>query len=230
MIDWRYILMKKVIRAKWEGGFMWDWHTHIDHTEDFNRDIILSKGELFIDAGAHTGMWTIPASRYYDRVIAIEPTPQTVKILQRNLKLNRIKNVDVISKALDDTPGWKRFYLWPQGSMGNSLLNTPVDYTSDYGLGLQDGVMETVTIDDLRVEPTRIKCDVEGVEDRAVSGGLNTIEKYHPDLIIEIHRRENERSIIDLLPGYAWEKNTRHMKPGGKTEFDQVHLLGIWKR
>ena len=88
--------------------------------------------------------------------------------------------------------------------------------------------VETIDIDSLiyKYPPSVIMLDVEGVEDRAIMGGLNTIWKYKPTLIIEIHRPENEDMIRKVLPDYSWERRTRHFAEPGKTEFDQIHLLG----
>lgn len=198
----------------------------MDYSEDFSRDVILNTGDLFIDAGAHTGMWTVQASRFYKRVIAIEPTNSIVKKLNRNIRMNRLENVTVIPKALADSVGAMPFYRWPDGPMGNSLVQNPVSYSNDYGQGKLDGMIETVSIDSLEVDPTVVKLDVEGFEDKAIKGGIVTIRRTYPTLLVEIHRKENEEAIMRMLPDYSWERRLRHFSRRGKSEFDQVHLLG----
>jgi FkbM family methyltransferase len=229
MINWRFIAAKKILRSKWERGFMWDFDSFIDYSEDFNREVILRYGSTFIDAGAHVGMWTVPASKYYTRIIAIEPTPKIAKRLKKNLALNKIENVTVIQKALSDHDGFARFYRWPDGAMGNALQKEPVNYTSDYGQGIEDGTIETITIDSLGAMPSCIKLDIEGEELKAIRGGLKTIQFHHPTLVIEIHRTENESAIRKLLPEYEWNRRIRHMEIAGKEQFDQVHLLGTYR-
>lgn len=235
LINWRFIIAKNILRSKWERGFMWDFDSFIDYSEDFNREPILRYGSIFIDAGAHIGMWTIPASRFYSQVFAIEPTPKIARKLRKNLSLNKIGNVTVIEKALSNHVGTAKFYRWPDGAMGNALQSEPVNYTEDYGSGVEDGIVKTTTIDAicnssnnvLIYPPSVIKLDVEGEEYRAIQGSLRTIHACHPTLLVEIHREENESMIRKLLPEYQWNRRIRHMEPPGKTEFDQIHLLGV---
>lgn len=238
LIDWRWIASKRIINRKFENGFFVTFDTIFDHTEDFAKSLILSPGELFIDAGAHCGMWSLQASKYYKKIIAIEPTPKTAKALRTNLRLNRIDNVEVVEAALTDSPGFQQFYRWDAGSMGNSLFREPVTYTGDYGQSHDHFTVRTVSIDSLfeaslmfsggSFRPTMIKLDVEGAEYDAIFGGLTTIDKFHPKLFIEIHHPENEQKIIDSLPRYTWKKQHRLMQPEGKTEFYQTQMLGEW--
>ena len=226
IIDWRFIVSKHIINRKWENGFIVTFDTIFDHTEDFAKQVILTKGDLFIDAGAHCGMWTLQASKYYNSVIAIEPTPKTAKSLRTNLRANGIRNAQVIQAALTDGEGFRAFWTWPDGPMGNSLYHEPVTYTADYGWGRDPSLIRTITIDSLNVNPTMIKLDVEGAEYDAIKGGLKTISRCHPTIFVEIHRPENEQKIMDFLWAYRWEKHWRHMEPEGKTPFYQMQMIG----
>src|SRR5207245_7533153 len=49
---------------------------------------LLSGGRLFVDVGSHVGTWTVRASRVFDKVVAFEPTVETVRVLEKNLNLN----------------------------------------------------------------------------------------------------------------------------------------------
>ena len=229
MIDWRWIISKRIVNRKFENGFITTFDTIFDHTEDFAQPMILSDGDLFIDAGAHCGMWSLQASKYYKRIIAIEPTHKTAKSLRANLKANRIGNVEVVEAALSDKPGQSKFYRWPYGSMGNSLYSEPVTYTLDYGFGEESSTVRTVSIDSLNVSPDMIKLDVEGAEYDAVKGGMETIHDCHPKLVIEIHQPLNEKRILEALPEYHWERHNRLMQSKGGTEFYQTHLAGVFK-
>jgi len=228
ILDWRWIVAKRIVNRKWENGFCVTFDTIFDHSEDFAKKTILAKGDLFIDAGAHCGMWSLQASKYYQKIIAIEPTKKSTKSLRTNLRMNRIENVQVVEAALCEKRGYSMFYTWPDGPMGNSLYSEPVKYTPDYGFGGNPSLVRTVSIDSLDVKPTVIKLDVEGAEFDAVKGGLVTIQKYRPKLFIEIHHPDNEERIIEALPGYVWKKQYRLMQPKGKKEFYQTQMIGEW--
>jgi FkbM family methyltransferase len=71
----------------------------------------------------------IPDSRYYNKVIAIESAPSTLKTLRKTIELDRITNVRIIPKALSDKVGDATLYQWPDGPLGIGLLKEPFDYT-----------------------------------------------------------------------------------------------------
>src|SRR5216683_1858140 len=109
LFDWRWIVSKRIINRKWENGFCVTWDTIFDHSEDFAKPTILADGDVFVDAGAHCGFWTLQASKYYMTVVAIEPTRNTLKSLKANLHANRIQNVKVIHAAVSDKTGFATF-------------------------------------------------------------------------------------------------------------------------
>ncbi|TLX87462.1 MAG: FkbM family methyltransferase [Thaumarchaeota archaeon] len=226
IIDWRFIVSKHIINRKWENGFIVTFDTIFDHTEDFAKDIILSKGDLFIDCGAYCGMWSLQASKYYNNIIAIEPTKKSLKSLRTNLHSNGITNVKVVEAAVSSENSLKPFYIWPDGNMGNSLYHEPVTYTRDYGVGAKPIMIRTITIDSLKVNPTVIKLDVEGSEYDAIIGAKDTISRCHPKLFVEIHQPSNQQKILDYLPEYEWKMNLRFMKPNNKTPFYQTQMIG----
>jgi methyltransferase, FkbM family len=55
---------------------------------------------VIIDAGAHARSFAIPASFFADKVVAIEPNPIMVKILEMNTLINRRRNIDILPYAL----------------------------------------------------------------------------------------------------------------------------------
>jgi hypothetical protein len=66
------------------------------------------EGSVAIDVGANIGMFTVPlalavASR--GRVLAVEPSPENVLRLVRNLELNELGNVEVHGVALAEVEG-----------------------------------------------------------------------------------------------------------------------------
>src|SRR6266852_5711925 len=57
-------------------------------------------GDVFLDVGANVGQYAVPLAKRFRTVVAVEPNPVAVEILQRNLARNRLTNVRVISKAV----------------------------------------------------------------------------------------------------------------------------------
>lgn len=71
----------------------------------------LSKGDFFVDVGANIGQLTlIGAKKVSDgQIVSIEPHPQIFKFLNKNIKLNRFKNVKTHNFAIGDKDGAMRF-------------------------------------------------------------------------------------------------------------------------
>ena len=126
-------------------------------------DILCSlSGDVFLDVGANVGQYAVPLAKRFRTVIAVEPNPGAVEILQRNLARNRLTNVRVISKAVSSTRGFVILY---EG-----------EYLSTWGLnqtGARNLRVESITIDDLLGEFEKVdlmKVDIEGQEGRVLLG------------------------------------------------------------
>ncbi len=124
-------------------------------------------GDTVIDAGANIGMFTVIASFLAGdggHVIAIEPDPQNLKILKKNIELNNLKNVEIVNKALYALPG-KRLKLVQAGVMSKII-------SDEAEKNLTTIEVETTTFDDIIVErglkPTILKMDIEGAEKYAL--------------------------------------------------------------
>lgn len=64
---------------------------------------LLNDGDMVIDAGANAGVFTVMASYLVGesgRIIAVEPDPENLATLKKNIEINSLKNVEVVEKAL----------------------------------------------------------------------------------------------------------------------------------
>jgi len=69
---------------------------------------------LFIDVGAHIGMYTIRFARKGIDVVAIEPNPLTLAYLRVNLTLNRMSRVEIIPFAAYSRHGLVKIQQAPE--------------------------------------------------------------------------------------------------------------------
>lgn len=91
--------------------------------EQFSR---LEVGNIVIAVGAHAGMFTVKAAKLVgDKglVIAIEPEPRDLALLQHNIESHGLNNVKAISKAICDKAMTLRLYLQPH-SGAHSLYHS----------------------------------------------------------------------------------------------------------
>lgn len=135
--------------------------------------LISDKKKIFVDVGACTGKYTIPMSKRYKKVIAIEPNPENLKFLRKNIELNKCKNIEIIEKAVSDTKGTTKLAL--KGAQSH------IDAFNDANaieveMDLLDSIVEHADV---------IKIDVEGAELGVVKGAMRLIDESKPILIVE---------------------------------------------
>jgi FkbM family methyltransferase len=117
-------------------------------------------GDVFVDVGANVGQYAVPLAKRFRTVVAVEPNPGAIEILQRNLARNKLTNVRIISKAISSTRGYVLLY---EG-----------EYLSTWGLnqtGARNVRVESITMDDLLEEFETVdllKVDIEGLESRVL--------------------------------------------------------------
>lgn len=140
---------------------------------------MLKVGDVFIDAGANIGIYTVLASRLIGpagRVISIEMMPETADRLESHVRMNQLQNVTVIRSALSDTPGQLVRATVQEGKHGQATIARG---SERFGLGNAIEV-ETTTLDITTTEITSVrlmKIDVEGAELRALRGAEHLLQK-----------------------------------------------------
>lgn len=176
----------------------------------------LRPGMTVLDIGAHHGLYTLLASRRVrraGRVLAFEPSSRERQRLERHLRLNRSKNVQVLPYALGARQGSADFYL-VEGQLDfcNSLRIPEVPEP------LQRTRVELRTLDSFLDELSLpvidfVKLDVEGGErDVFVGASLLLRRVPRPIFLVEVEDRRTRpwnycaREIIDRLhaAGFQW--------------------------
>jgi FkbM family methyltransferase len=148
----------------------------------------LQPGDGFIDIGANIGYYSVLASGLIGpqgRVIAIEAIPQTLNVLEQNLRSNHCNNVRTISRAAWDCEEPLTFYI------SSSIVHGTSTILEDRAIGHQHREQECVVegapvsslLDPQEISSVRIvKMDVEGAEARAVRGLDSLILRGRPDI------------------------------------------------
>lgn len=137
----------------------------------------LREGDVFIDAGANVGTYTVLASGVCGaKSVAIEPDAGTGRDLSRNIEINGLQNlVRVHLVALGPADGTIPF------TIGRGAMNKVVDAA---GEGVQ--TVPQRTLDGLvgNDQPAMIKLDVEDYEDQVLGGASAILEKPSLKVIV----------------------------------------------
>jgi len=164
--------------------------------------INVPRNGVFIDVGSHIGKFTIPVAKMGANVISIEPHPDNFEVLVKNIRLNKVENkVIPMNIALSDENTKGKLYIGI-----NSLRHSIVE---NYGKGsirvtfnTLDNIVENTGINRIDF----IKIDVEGSELNVIKGGLKSIGKFKPNMVIEVRKYNLEKleSILSSV-GYSVE-------------------------
>ncbi len=145
-----------------------------------NAVLDLKAGDLFVDAGANIGFYSIAAAKKVGRagrVIAIEMLPATAAVLRGHLELNECGNVEVVEKALSDRSGQRVEAVVPTGKFGQASIARSASADNE----LVRVKVGTITLDQLldgeRRTVALMKLDLEGAELAALEGATETLKR-----------------------------------------------------
>jgi FkbM family methyltransferase len=143
------------------------------------------------DIGANLGLFSMPAAlkARSGRVFGFEPDVDLVANLLRSLRLPRNKNlrVSVFCLALSDQDATASFQI-SKYSRAMNKLEAVGGWHSSQVVADELRSVATMRIDTLSGSldpPSVIKIDVEGAEMQVLEGGVATISKYRPTILIE---------------------------------------------
>ena len=179
---------------------------------------LLKQGSTFVDLGANEGYFTVVASRIVGpsgRIISIEPQQRLRSVLAKNMELNDVRNVTVVTQAVSNTKGQATMHVSPSTNTGS----TGLVLESRYRVPTQ--IVETTTLAELFREQKLEYCDVmkvdiEGFEYEAILGSPDVFEQgrvrrlvlqLHPHLIEKRGLRTSD--ITDLLARCGYTQDTR---------------------
>lgn len=162
----------------------------------------------FIDIGANVGLFSLMVShaRPGIKVIAFEPNPKLVGILQANVVANGFEQIRCEPVALSDRDGTARLFLH-ESDMSASLLS---DFQRESNSREDSTEVQTVSLDSYLSRhsvrpPLVVKVDVEGHEEAFLEGAKQTIATHKPDLILEVLKDFSTASISMLkTAGYRF--------------------------
>ena len=155
---------------------------------------LLRPGDVFVDAGANIGSYMTLASAVCGaRTIAIEPDPEAVGAIKKNIAINKIGDLVTVAEcAVGATKGTAQF------TIGHDTTNR----VASMGDGPTREV-QVLALDDIigMAQPTLMKLDVEGYEPQVFAGAQRTLEK--PSLSAIITETEDVH-IRDLLARHGF--------------------------
>lgn len=154
-------------------------------TEFFKNEI--KKGDICVDIGANIGYYALLESRLVGdkgKVYAIEPVPENIKLLKRNIEINQYSNIDIFQLAIGDRNDSGFIYLF-NGSNLHSM-NKNISFESKHSLPVKIITLDKFLED--KPYPNIIRMDTEGYEEEIIKGMEKTLSVQKPlKIFIEFH-------------------------------------------
>ena len=155
--------------------------------EPYLRELLLAElrpDTLFVDVGAHVGLYTLLAAPRVAKVVAFEADPYNRAALVANVRRAKLDNVRIVGKAASDCAGRSRSGR-ASGTYASSL-------TERRGFGAGRRIEIEATTVDAEVEPADdlvAKIDVEGAETAVLEGLRTTLAgSRRAVLLVELNR------------------------------------------
>lgn len=169
-------------------------------TESIQEEI--REGDVIVDIGANIGYYALQEARLVGdngKVYAIEPVPENVELLKKNIELNNYSNIEVFQLAVGGVN--KTDYVYISNCRNTaSMIKTRAS--------IDKVPIEVTTLDKFlknKPQPNLIRMDVEGYEVEIVKGMRRLLESNNPlKLIVELHplyyvTEEKRKDFLNVL-------------------------------
>lgn len=189
----------------------------------------LARRSVCIDIGSNVGYYACLARSRGKKVIAIEPLPQNLAYLYRNLEYNEYFDVEVYPVGLSSKPGLERIY----GSFDTS------SFIAGWARWANPGKVSTIvpvtTLDVLvgdrfRGDELVVKMDVEGYETQVLAGAARTLAlEPKPFWLVEVLLSDRSvpgginqefRQIFEKFWDHGYQAKTLDLQPVSRDDVD----------
>jgi FkbM family methyltransferase len=178
----------------------------------------------FFDVGANVGLYTWEVHKVCPlrKILAFEPDPENIKLLERTLSGANFKNVEIYKCALSNQLTEIPFFQDTLTSATGCVAGKDKPWIEQYlNVSANEIRVKTKTLDSVALKdktPSLIKIDVEGHEVEVLQGGRNTLSEAKPLMIIESFPPK-QSTVLSLLSelGYHWMDADRHDSINPKT-------------
>lgn len=186
---------------------------------------LINQGDTVFDIGANIGFYTVLFSSWSGlagRVVAYEPDPSNLGLLQRNLELNGCENVIVRPLALSSRSGRALFSIDSVTRSTGHLGAGATFGETQFGSGKEELITVNTTTLDQEIDrlgvPQLIKMDIEGGEFDTLSGGSSLLHHHRPLIVSELNawsaepagntRAQQATQFLSALQYSLWDLDT----------------------
>lgn len=147
----------------------------------------------FADIGANVGIHSLFGSRLFKTVYSYEPLSDHFHLLEKNIKLNRFKNIKIFKKAISVDNKNQTIIILTKNTTATHLS---IAHRSKYGK-IKKEVVKCDAIKKISKKADLIKLDVEGLESKLIKK-INFKNNFS-SIVLEVHNYKNSKEIFNYL-------------------------------
>jgi FkbM family methyltransferase len=150
----------------------------------------MGKETLLLDIGAATGVLSMFASKLGSRVVAYEPNPVVVDILQKNIEMNDLNSrISVIPDAVSDMDSVMKFSAGSNSSVLSPVVMHGMENQKHQDIRVRNIIYAVDSCLKKREEEIVIKMDIEGAEYRILCNTyvVSELAKRISKLFVSFH-------------------------------------------
>ncbi len=154
------------------------------------KKLSLDDGIAF-DVGANIGFYSLILSKLVKKVVAFEPEPMNLKLLNKNIHENKIRNIEVIGMAVSD-------------NTSKLHLGLSTDNFGDHQINSIDEDRKNITVESTNLDShmsqkvALLKIDTQGWEPKVIDGAKKLIIRDKPTIFMEFWPEGYKRSGLDF--------------------------------
>ncbi len=163
-----------------------------------------------LDIGANIGLMTYYMAKRFDNVIAFEPMPNNIKIIQRLIQKFKFKNVKLVQCALGNQNTQIQLVLPIVDGVKKQGLSHVVDEKmTEFNEGRLFET-ECYKLDDVEIIQNKkvdaIKIDVENFEFEVFQGAEQLLLAHKPMIYCELWNNKNRIDCFEFLAGLGYDR------------------------
>jgi FkbM family methyltransferase len=169
----------------------------------------------FLDVGANWGMHAFPFAAHGFQCVCFEPQSTCCRFIERVRALNRFQSFDVVQGVVGATCQEHVTFYESETEVFSSMDERHV---ARFNRPFTRRTVRMVTLDAICAEkqlsPAVVKIDTEGFEWDVIRGGIRTLERHRPALVVEVSSSESAQramwqALTDLGYRSYWTTRTR---------------------
>ncbi|MFI2369176.1 FkbM family methyltransferase [Streptomyces sp. NPDC018833] len=177
---------------------------------------LAKRSEVFVDVGAHTGLYSLLACLANPelRVFACEPNPDLARRIEANVLLNELGDrITIVEAAMSDTSGSATLSVPRKRSHAASLRSPdPGEGAVEVKVKTGDELLAGLPVD-------LVKIDAEGLEAKVLRGMTEVLRARSPKLVVECLDGAALNSARDVVADLGYH-HIFHIGPGCVTSVE----------